>query len=157
MWQRDVLFLGLVGGGLVTLGANLMPPRETKPVTRYDASAVIVIRFDAGFFDVKNFALCDDLGVAFLATGKALDAIKEQVKAIPPKKWKEYANEQQVWSYAPFQYQCDKWPKAYRALYTRPVYEDQQRLLDFARPDLLGHRFVDLVTGHQRREEAVAQ
>ena len=40
MWMRNLLFLGLVGGGIVALGANLMPPREPKPVTRYDAGAV---------------------------------------------------------------------------------------------------------------------
>ena len=90
---------------------------------------------DAGFFDEKNFALFDDLGIGFLATGKVYDAIKEKVQAIPKKKWKEYANERQVWSYARFSYQCENWKKAYRALYTRPQYDDQQRLLEFARPD----------------------
>ena len=39
MWQRNLLFLALVGGGTLALGANLMPPREPKPVTRYDAGA----------------------------------------------------------------------------------------------------------------------
>lgn len=103
--------------------------------TRYDANVTIVLRVDAGFFDEKNFTLCDELRIGFIATGKALPAIKQKVAAIPPKKWKEYENEEQVWSYAPFSYQCDKWTRAYRALYTRPVYEDQQRLLEFARPD----------------------
>ena len=102
---------------------------------RYDASVSIIVRVDAGFFDEKNFALFDDLGIGFLATGKVYDAIKEKVQAIPKKKWKEYANERQVWSYARFSYQCESWKKAYRALYTRPQYEDQQRLLEFARPD----------------------
>jgi len=103
--------------------------------TRYDASVAILLRLDAGFFDAKNFALFDDLGIGFLATGKVYDAIKEKVQAISKKKWKEYANERQVWSYARFSYQCESWKKAYRALYTRPQYEDQQRLLEFARPD----------------------
>jgi Transposase DDE domain group 1 len=103
--------------------------------TRYDASVSIIVRLDAGFFDKKNFALCDDLGIGFLATGKVYDAIKEKVQAIPKKKWKEYDNERQVWNYARFSYQCESWKKAYRALYTRPQYEDQQRLLEFARPD----------------------
>src|SRR5438309_876538 len=94
----------------------------------------IIVRLDAGFFDAKNFALFDDLGIGFLATGKVYDA-KEKVQAIPKKKWKEYANERQVWSYARFSYQCESWKKAYRALYTRPQYEDQQRLLEFARAD----------------------
>jgi hypothetical protein len=56
MWQRNLLFLGLVGGGLLTLGANLMPPREAKPVTSYDASAyqaedfrAVVAAVDASF------------------------------------------------------------------------------------------------------------
>src|SRR5437660_1102638 len=39
MWLRNLLFLSLVGGGLVALGAGLMPPRQPKQVTRYDASA----------------------------------------------------------------------------------------------------------------------
>ena len=39
MWKRNLLFLALIGGGTFTLGANLMPPREPKPVTRYDAGA----------------------------------------------------------------------------------------------------------------------
>jgi hypothetical protein len=103
--------------------------------SRYDASAAIVVRFDAGFFDEKNFALCDDLGIGFIATGKMLDAVKQQVAAIPAKDWEEYANGRQVWNYARFSYQCDKWEKAYRALYTRPQYEGEQRVLDFARPD----------------------
>jgi hypothetical protein len=97
--------------------------------TRYDASVSIIVRLDAGFFDEKNFALFDDLGIGFLATGKVYDAIKEKVQAIPKKKWKEYDNERQVWSYACFSYQCESWKKAYRALYTRPQYDDQQRLL----------------------------
>ena len=103
--------------------------------TRYDAAVPILLRLDAGFFDAKNFALFDDLGIGFLATGKVYDAIKEKVQAIPKKKWKEYENERQVWSYARFSYQCESWTQAYRALYTRPQYADQQRLLEFARPD----------------------
>lgn len=103
--------------------------------SRYDASVSIILRLDAGFLDEKNFALCDELGIGFIATGKAFAAIKQQVAALPEKVWKEYDNGRQVWNYAPFPYQCEKWARAYRALYTRPHYEDQQRWLEFARPD----------------------
>jgi hypothetical protein len=103
--------------------------------TRYDHSVAIIVRVDAGFFDEQNFALCDDLGIGFVATGKVYDAIKQKVLAIPSRKWKEYDNGRQLWSYAQFSYKCESWKKAYRALYTRPQYEDQQRLLEFARPD----------------------
>ncbi len=39
MWLRNVFFLGLVGGGVFALGVGLMPPREPKPLTRFDADA----------------------------------------------------------------------------------------------------------------------
>jgi hypothetical protein len=39
MWKRNLLFLGLIGGGIVTLGANLMPPREREQITSYDINA----------------------------------------------------------------------------------------------------------------------
>jgi hypothetical protein len=103
--------------------------------TRYDASVAIILRLDAGFLDEKIFALCDELRIGFIATGKAFEAIKHQVAALPEKEWNQYDNGRQVWSYARFSYQCDKWSRAYRALYTRPQYEDEQRLLEFARPD----------------------
>lgn len=103
--------------------------------TRYDASAVILLRLDAGFFDEKIFRLCDELGIQFVATGKAFEETKKQVAALDASQWKEYSNERQSWSYASFQYKCASWTKSYRALYTRPRYEDDQRLLDFARPD----------------------
>jgi hypothetical protein len=103
--------------------------------TRYDASAMIVIRLDAGFFDEKNFKLFDDLGIFFIATGKTFEAVKTKVAAIAEPEWKVYDNGRQEWSYASFQYQCEKWKRAYPALYTRPKYEGQQRLLEFARPD----------------------
>ena len=56
MWMRNLLFIGLVGGGLFAVGYNLMPPRAAKPVTRYDAAAyadpefrAAVDRVDASF------------------------------------------------------------------------------------------------------------
>ena len=38
MWKRNLLFLGLVGGGVVALAANLIPPREPAAITSYDPS-----------------------------------------------------------------------------------------------------------------------
>jgi uncharacterized protein DUF1549/uncharacterized protein DUF1553 len=39
IWMRNLLFVSLVGGGLFTVGYQLIPPRSPKPVTRYDANA----------------------------------------------------------------------------------------------------------------------
>ena len=116
---------------------------------KYDSSVAIVIRMDSGFLDEENFALCDELGIGFIATGKVFDAIKEKVAAIPQSQWKDYDNGRQMWSYAGFEYRCKVWDKdrAYRALYTRPKYEEGQRLLDFARPDNIILTNLDL--GHE--------
>jgi Transposase DDE domain group 1 len=104
---------------------------------KYDASVAIVIRFDSGFFDEANFVLCDELGIGFIGTGKVFEAIKKQVAAIAQGEWKDYNNGRQMWSYARFEYRCKVWDKdrAYRALYTRPQYDEGQQLLEFARPD----------------------
>ncbi len=104
---------------------------------KYDPSVAILIRFDSGFHDEENFALCDELGIGFIGTGKVFDAIKKQVAAIAESEWKEYDNGRQLWSYARFEYRCKVWDKdrSYRALYTRPKYDEGQQLLEFARPD----------------------
>ena len=104
---------------------------------KYDPSVAIVIRFDSGFFDEANFALCDELGIGFIATGKVFEAIKQQVAAIAGAEWQSYDNGRQRWSYARFEYRCQAWEKGrtYRALYTRPLYDEAQQLLDFERPD----------------------
>lgn len=39
MGVRDIFFLTLVIGGVVTLGANLMPPSKPRPIANYDAPA----------------------------------------------------------------------------------------------------------------------
>src|SRR5207249_11563884 len=98
--------------------------------TRYSASVDIVIRKDAGFFDEANFRLCDQLGIGFIGTGKTFQAVKEQVAAIGEKEWKVYDNGRQKWSYAGYDYGCDKWENVYRALYTRLNYEGPQQLLE---------------------------
>jgi hypothetical protein len=56
MWRRNLFFLGLIVGGVFALGAGLMPPRQPKPLTRFDASAyrerdfvAVVKRVDASF------------------------------------------------------------------------------------------------------------
>ena len=56
MWLRNLLFLGLIGGGARALGANLVPPRDPKAVAKHDAGLnetpdfrAAVERVDASF------------------------------------------------------------------------------------------------------------
>src|SRR5438046_10178870 len=96
-------------------GGRLLGGIVTLMRTRYDATAAIILRVAAGFFDEKNFALWDDLGIGFVATGKVYEAIKQKVRAIPTRKWKEYEHERQVWSYARLSYKREKWTRSDRA------------------------------------------
>ncbi len=45
IWMRNLLFLGLVGGGLFVVGVHLMPPRATRALTAYDAGAYLEPEF----------------------------------------------------------------------------------------------------------------
>jgi hypothetical protein len=95
----------------------------------------IILHLDAGFFDEKNFAAFDKLNIAFIAAGKMYNSVKDHVKNAPEKPWGKYDNGHQVWEYIEWSHRCDIWEKEYRTIYTRPLCEDGQGVLDFARPD----------------------
>jgi hypothetical protein len=46
-WARDLLFIGLVGGGTIALAVNLIPPRVSKAATSYDTKAYLDQEFRA--------------------------------------------------------------------------------------------------------------
>lgn len=101
----------------------------------YRADVTIFVRLDAGFFDKANFAAFDEMGINFIGTGKMYESVKEAVRKAPLNAWGSYNNGHQEWKYCEFSYRPDSWEKCYRAIYTRPVYEDKQAVLEFARPD----------------------
>jgi len=104
---------------------------------RYRKNVTIILSTDSGFFDAKNFAVFDKLGIGFVCTGKMYDDVKEYVKSQPKEDWSEYEKGQNKWEYLEFGFRCKSWDKFYRAIYTHYCYEDVsgQMLLDFARPD----------------------
>jgi hypothetical protein len=102
MWKRNLLFLGLLGGGIFALGANLLPPREPKPVTRYDAAAYqsadfldAVARVDATFHKAwaddkiepappaSDLLVARRLSLALMGTIPSLEEIR-QFEYLPP-------------------------------------------------------------------------
>ena len=102
---------------------------------KYREDVPIIVRMDSGFFDEDNLSALDRLNVGVILTGKVYDHVKEYVGSLPREGWKIYDNGHQEWEYIEFGYQYESWKKYYRAIYTRPVYEGEQRLLEFARPD----------------------
>ncbi len=101
----------------------------------YRQNVTIIIRLDSGFFDEKIFIALDRLGVGFICRGKMYENLKTYFGGLPEDNWGCYDNGHQEWSFAEFGFRCDSWESFYRTIYTRPVYDDRQRLLDFARPD----------------------
>lgn len=101
----------------------------------YSATVPIILKFDSGFFDEENFEAFDRLGIGFIATGKMYTSVKEYIGGQEGIKWDKYDNRHQEWEFKEFGYRCETWKRFYRAIYTRPYYEGEQRLLDFARPD----------------------
>src|SRR6516225_7039434 len=53
-WMRNLLFLGLLGAGALALVYGMLPPRETKAVAHYDASAYRATEFRAGVERVND-------------------------------------------------------------------------------------------------------
>lgn len=101
--------------------------------TRYRNSVPIVVRMDSGFFDEKLFVALEALGVGYLCAGRLYEPIRQQAR--DQEEWQSYKNDHQHWRLFEFEDQRERWQSARRAIYSQPVYEDRQKLLEFARPD----------------------
>ena len=103
----------------------------------YRQDVPIVLRIDGGFFDQKLFRCFEELGIGYICSGKLLDDITDMARGMHPSAWCEYENGSQLWRYFEFGDRRPSWKKGEwrRAFYTRPAYEGEQRLLEFARPD----------------------
>ena len=139
LWKRRVVDAIFRGGSKHSNAGHTAVNMVTELVylirRKYRADVPIIVRMDSGFFDQENLAALDRLNVGVICTGKIYEHVKEYVGALPREGWKVYDNGHQEWEYIEFGYRYDSWKKYYRAIYTHPAYEGEQRLLDFARPD----------------------
>jgi hypothetical protein len=102
MWLRNLLFLGLVGGGITALAVNLIPSREPTPLTVYDgnhhrlpAFHAIVEQVNASFHQqwLKNslnptspapdLSVARRLSLGLMGTVPSLEEIR-QFERLPP-------------------------------------------------------------------------
>ncbi len=103
----------------------------------YREDVPIVIRLDSGFFDQKLFRLFESLQIGYICGGKLYDDIGALVSNCDKSFWGRYENENQLWDYVEFGDRRGNWEMFRRAIFCRPVYEDKQMLLKFARPDIV--------------------
>jgi hypothetical protein len=139
LWNRRVVDAIFRGGSKHSNAGHTALKMVTDLVgvirREYREDAPIVVRMDSGFFDEENIQVLNGLNVGVICTGKIYEHVKGYVGALPREGWKIYNNGHQEWEYVEFGYRYESWKNYYRAIYTRPVYEGEQRLLDFARPD----------------------
>jgi hypothetical protein len=101
----------------------------------YRADVPIIVRMDSGFFDQKLFEIFEKLGIGYICGGKLYKPIKEYVSRSGSENWSRYEQGRQVWQYLEFGSKCQNWKRFRRTIFCRPLYEDSQMLLEFARPD----------------------
>lgn len=103
----------------------------------YRATVPIIVRMDSGFFDQKLFETFETLGIGYICGGRLYKPVKEFLGQSQRNEaaWGRYEQGRQVWQYLEFGTRCDNWKRFRRALFCRPLYEDSQMLLPFARPD----------------------
>jgi hypothetical protein len=139
IWKRKIVDAIFRGGSKHSNSGHTVVNMVTELVQRirreYRSDVPIIIRIDSGFFDEANLVVFDRLNVGFICTGKIYEHVKEYVQGLPEEGWGVYDNGHQEWGYIEFGYRYNSWKKYYRAIYTRPVYEGEQRVFDFARPD----------------------
>ena len=139
LWDRKVVDAIFRGGSKHSNAGQTVVNMVTDLVNlirrEYRADVPIVVRMDSGFFDEDNLAALDRQNIGVICTGKVYDHVKGYVGALPDNGWAIYDNGHQEWEYVEFGYRYESWKKYYRAIYTRPAYEGEQRVLDFARPD----------------------
>ena len=139
IWNRKIVDAIFRGGKKHSNWGNTAVNMVTDIVKlirkEYDPNVTIILRIDSGFFDEANLEAFNKLNIGFICTGKIYEKTKEYIRGLPEESWQTYDNGHQQWDYIEFGYRYDSWKKFFRAIYTKPVYEDSQRLLEFARPD----------------------
>jgi hypothetical protein len=139
LWKRRVVDAIFRGGSKHSNAGQTVVKMVVDLVNlirkEYRSDVPIILRMDSGFFDEVNLEAFDRLNIGVICTGKIYEHVKGYVGALSKEGWKVYDNGHQEWEYVEFGYRYDSWKRYYRAIYTRPAYEGEQRLLDFARPD----------------------
>lgn len=92
-----------------------------------------MVRMDGGFYDGKLFKSIDTKHVGFVCGGR----ISADIKAFAAQcdEWETFAKGKQTWSVLEFGHRSKIWDRWYRAIYLKPHFENDQRLLCFASPD----------------------
>jgi hypothetical protein len=152
----DALFRGgKKNGNAGDMAAHLVRDNVAFLRRHYREDVAILLRLDAGFFDKKLFRLFEELGIGYICGGRLEAEIVDMARGVEGGAWSEYDNGRQLWQYFEFRDRRESWRRGEwrRAFQTRPAYEDEQRLLEFARPDTVIYTNL----GERERIDALLQ
>lgn len=90
----------------------------------YSGNVPIVFLLDRGFFDDRIYTTIEELGAYYIAGGKQLPFVREELEGTELSEFGIYGNERQTWRYREFLYSCKKWKISRRAIYTTPVIDE---------------------------------
>ena len=107
-----------------------------KKIRRHYRQGVpIIVRLDSGFFDQKLFRAFEKLEIGYICGGKLYDDLTGYVASLPQSSWSRYQKTHQAWDFVEFGDCRGNWKRFRRAIFCRPVCEERQYLMEFARPD----------------------
>jgi hypothetical protein len=101
----------------------------------YRHNVPIIVRLDSGFFDQKLFRAFEKLEIGYVCGGKLYDDLTRYVASLPQSSWGRYQTSHHGWGFVEFGDRRKSWDRFRRAIFCRPVCEERQYLLKFARPD----------------------
>ena len=138
-WGRFIVDAVFRGGDKHSNHANTaekMVRHVVKKIRKHYRECVpIIIRLDSGFFDQKLFRLFEELGIGYICCGKLYGDVTEYVASLLPGAWSRYQKGDSAWDVVEFGDRRKSWKMFRRAIFCRPLCEDRQYLLEFARPD----------------------
>lgn len=101
----------------------------------YSDKVLIILKCDAGFFDIKNLRAFDKLNIAFIVSGKMYDNVKELAANTEKSLWQTHKKKKNKWKFCEFGFRCLSWERFFRAFYTKFVEKGKQLVFDFAGSD----------------------
>lgn len=137
IWNGQIIDAQFRGGsknGNHGLTAATMIKKAVKKIRRVLGYEIpVIVKMDGGFFDGELFWRLDINNIGFVCAGRMSSNVKRFAEG--QSQWETMEKGQQRWSYFEFGTSCQNWKRFYRALYLKPQFDDDQMVLEFARPE----------------------
>jgi hypothetical protein len=102
----------------------------------YDSKVPIILTTDSGFLSEENFQFFEDeLKIGYICMGKLYKSITEKVASLPHDAFEKREIKKNCYYFHEFESKLDSWEKTRRTIYSAKATNEDQLLLEFARPE----------------------